>query len=531
MRILLFNWVPFDDAERRGGGVRVYEKNLIDHLVQHTDHEIIQVSSGLEHDAFDKTFRVEQVPNEYGSRVGTFRVVNSPVLAPGHHAFGAEANFDTATLGAWHEFLTSVGPLDVVQFDSLEGIPLPYLRVHEVQPQAKVSLYLHNYYAVCPQVNLWKRESQHCADYRDGHDCASCLLSEARPGEVLRAHQISRVLRRTGVQPTGLGYKLAYRSYQGLRNNRDRFRKVSRLIAGENKAGGSGERIHPTGPDVAGDLRVPEGHPGHTHAISLKPTGSTGTPATVFRERRERAVELINAEVDVVLATSHRVAAVAADRGIDPELIEVAYIGTRVADDLDRSLRRRTLATPGRLTMSYLGYMRRDKGFYFLVEALEAASDDLLGRLRLVVGAKMVDTNMQHRLEALATRMDDILYVDGYTHEELPKLLAGVDVGLVPVQWEDNLPQVAIEMVAHGLPLITSDRGGAQELSGGNPDFTFEATNAEDLHRALRGLVEGKVSLDDYWSGAMELTTMHGHLRRLLDLYRPERRTDDSAAD
>ncbi|HET9500952.1 MAG TPA: glycosyltransferase [Marmoricola sp.] len=519
MRFLLYNWVPFDDPERRGGGVRVYQKNLVDYLVHHTEHDVVAVASGLEHDIIDRSFRIEETQNEYPGRVRSFSIVNSPVMAPGQHAFGSPEVFDESTLPHWHEFLGSLGPVDIVQFDTLEGIPIPFVRVHEVLPDAHVGVYLHNYYPVCPQVNLWKREAEHCADYHDGFDCASCLLHEVRPTEVLRAHQVSRVLRRAGVSPEGVTYKLAYRVYGRLRANRERAGKLRRLVAQKVLDTPAPAHLANTNATEDMELRLPVPDPDHTLPVSLK-TGSAAAAGDKFSFRREQAAALVNREADVILATSRRVAEVAGARGLDRAKTELAYIGTRVADEVDRSRRRHELAVPGELTMAYLGYMRRDKGFYFLVDALERTQDELLSRLRLVIGAKMADPQMERRLEALSGRMRDILHINGYEHDELPSLLRGVDVGLVPVQWEDNLPQVAIEMVANGLPLVTSNRGGAQELGGTNSDFVFEATNRADFMRVLSRLADGEVSLDDYWADAVELVNMDMHYRRLTDLYR-----------
>lgn len=521
MRILLYNWVQFDDVERRGGGVRLYQKNLVDHLVHHTDHEVVVLSSGLEHDALDKSFRFERTANEYDDRDGRVRsyaTVNSPVLAPGQHAFGDPAVFDESTLPHWHEFLRTHGPFDIVQFDTVEGIPMPWLRVHEVQPEAKVGVYFHNYYPVCPQVNLWKRESQHCADYRDGADCVTCLVHDVHIKDVLRAHQISRVLRKSGVRPGGVPYTIAYKAYGRLKVNRRRARIVSEMVRSrmQNRRARATPSMAPAADDL--ELRVPTGDPAHPLPVSLKQSEPTRS-AEFYRERRERTAQLINDEADVVLATSERVGEVVAARGIDRSLIEVSYIGTKVADTVDPSRRRRELHVPGQLTFAYLGYMRADKGFLFLLDALEQAPDPLLRRLRMVVGAKMIDEQTERRLEALANRMVDLLHVNGYRHDELPHILSGVDVGLVPVQWEDNLPQVAIEMTAHGLPLVTSDRGGAQELGGHAPGFTFRATDRDDFLRTLESLADGSTPLDAFWDHAVELTSMQRHYRHLMDLY------------
>ena len=39
-KILIYNWVPFDETENKGGGVSVYTKNLIRHLIRRDDLEV-----------------------------------------------------------------------------------------------------------------------------------------------------------------------------------------------------------------------------------------------------------------------------------------------------------------------------------------------------------------------------------------------------------------------------------------------------------------------------------------------------------
>ncbi len=80
----------------------------------------------------------------------------------------------------------------------------------------------------------------------------------------------------------------------------------------------------------------------------------------------------------------------------------------------------------------------------------------------------------------MAHRFDTVTFYNGYTHAQLPRILAGVDLGVVPVLWEDNLPQVAIECVASGVPILTSNRGGAQELLN-CPALVFKAGSTGDF--------------------------------------------------
>ncbi len=80
------------------------------------------------------------------------------------------------------------------------------------------------------------------------------------------------------------------------------------------------------------------------------------------------------------------------------------------------------------------------------------------------------------------------------------------------------MPQVALEMMSHGVPLLTSDKGGAQEL-GGNADFVFPAGSRHGFAAKLARILSGKVDLADFWRDAMPLRSMEDHIAELLDLY------------
>jgi len=303
MRILFYNWVQYDDPERRGGGIRQYEHNLIDHLARHTGDEVTVLSSGLEHDAVNRQIRIEKTTNSHPGRVRSFSLINSLVPAPGQHAFGSPWLFDERRmLPVWHRFLAEQGPFDVIQFDSLEGIPFTFLRVHEQAPEARVVLYAHNYYMLCPQVNLWKRELTHCTDFRQGRDCVSCIPNLANPREVVRAHQLSRVLRAVGVVPGTRSYRRCYQLYGLLRRVKRLVHRVSQATRRPSRTpphtaairnghqGSNGQRPRPLLMSLRGSAASRLGQVPGSALRRVRPS--------VFAERRARGFELINHEVD-----------------------------------------------------------------------------------------------------------------------------------------------------------------------------------------------------------------------------------------
>ena len=163
--------------------------------------------------------------------------------------------------------------------------------------------------------------------------------------------------------------------------------------------------------------------------------------------------------------------------------------------------------------------MRRDKGFFFLLDALEALPDALLARLGLVVAARRGPPEAMARLAALKPRLAQLIHHDGYTHDTLDESLAPVDIGLVPVMWYDNLPQVAIELHARHLPLLCAALGGAPERADCEA-MTFPAGDSAAFRARIEASLAGDIDFDAYWEGAQAPVSMEEHITELLEIYR-----------
>jgi len=487
MKILFYNWVDYLDAEGRGGGVSIYQRNLMTALDDAEGVEAHFLSSGLSHDLRRGKPRWEPVRHgPLTDRARRFEIVNSGVLSPSHHSFGDPAQTDHAgTEAVFHDFISTNGPYDVVHFNNLEGLPAAVLALKERWPETRVVLSLHNYYPFCPQVNLWRQERQSCDDYAEGQHCATCLPSQHNPGMLRLSHGVSYRLKRAGVPP---GSRL--------------FNAVFRVL-----------RI------TAGVLRRTKGRaprrfrrPGQLQPVA-PPNGAP------FAARRARMVDLINRHCDDVLCVSDAVRMLAERYGLHPSLCQTSYIGTREAHEYGSTAPKVIPSAPdGTWTLGYLGYMRRDKGFYFLLQALETLPPDLAGRLRLLLAARRGDQVTMDRVTDLSAHLAEVEYANGYGHDDLDRLLARVDVGVLPVLWHDNLPQVAIEMHARHIPLLTSDLGGARELAN-CPDMVFPAGDIAAFQARIKALLDGKIDMAAYWRGARPPVSMARHVDALLRIY------------
>lgn len=489
LRILYYNWVDYLDAEKRGGGVTLYQRNIIEGLQGHAQSDITFLSSGVSYDLPARAPRWEV--QRHGAKTDTvqrYELVNSGVLAPAHHSFGDPAQVShPATRDVFFDFVARTGPYDVIHFNNLEGVPADVLDIKQQYPKTRVIVSLHNYYPVCSQVNLWVQERETCEDFQGGARCVTCLPHQNDARMLRVANGLSYRLRCAGLQPGTWAYDVAFRGVMGVGS------RALRLLR---KLRGQGKPLK--GPVLDSD--------------------TARTRAAEFAARRAAMTALINANCDRVLCVSEAVAVLAQRYGIDPALTLTSYIGTVAAQMYGQTERAPDVPANQTLTLGYLGYMRRDKGFFFLLDALEALPAEMAAQVRLVVAARAGDSATMARLARLGMHLAGVTHHDGYTHDEMDKVLNGVDVGVVPVLWHDNLPQVAIEMHARHIPLLTSDRGGACEL-GGSADMVFAAGDRAAFGARISALLAREVDFDTYWDQAMTPPQMPAHLAQLMDVY------------
>src|SRR5581483_8185464 len=89
LKILYYNWTDFEDERQRGGGVSIYQQNLIDAAKERGD-EAWFLSAGDCYSPFSHhPFLREAKARTEGVR--KFQIVNSPFVGPGREAFGQDA--------------------------------------------------------------------------------------------------------------------------------------------------------------------------------------------------------------------------------------------------------------------------------------------------------------------------------------------------------------------------------------------------------------------------------------------------------
>lgn len=476
MKILYYNWTQFDKRINEGGGVSVYQKNLIDYLVNKTDNEIYFLSSGTCYNVMKQNTYIEETHNTFGNKCRTFQIVNSKCVAPGK-AISKDIDTyleDESCYEILKQFLEEYGKFDIIHFNNIEGLSCKCLQIKKDFPNIKVIYSIHNYFLFCPQVNLFYKNTQNCTEFENGTKCYNCIRNNPSAKMCKFYYRIAGVLEKLHIDRFCIMVKDMGKRLKGRRQDEN---------------------------EIVEDTRV---------------------KCKTYNDFRNENVNNINKYVDIVLAVSDRVRKIAINMGIKEAKIYTSYIGTAFAENSINALSAKL--NDKYITIAYMGYLNKLKGASFLIDALEALPKDIAKKIKFVCYARKNDEEgkrLVSRIEMLKDKLLQVEYHDGYRHEDLKEILKEVNLGVVPVIWEDNLPQVAIEYIANGVPVLCSNLGGAQELCPMN-DFIFEANNKRDFINKLTNILNNKELLRMYFDNNIKLTTMEQHMEELLKYYETE---------
>lgn len=172
------------------------------------------------------------------------------------------------------------------------------------------------------------------------------------------------------------------------------------------------------------------------------------------------------------------------------------------------------------LRFGYIGNLLLSKGVHVLVEAFNGveANDVELKIYGDFVPYHFFPSYDEH-VKGLITN-SRIRLMGGYRHQEIARILEGIDVLVVPSIWCENSPLTIQEAFLAGIPVVTSDIGGMAELvQDGVNGLLFKVGDPQDLQRVLRRLIEHRGLVEHLREGIPVVTPMGRHAAELEALY------------
>jgi glycosyltransferase involved in cell wall biosynthesis len=216
---------------------------------------------------------------------------------------------------------------------------------------------------------------------------------------------------------------------------------------------------------VPGGLVAAAARPSLPLVISLH--GSDVYVAEKLRAAGQVA-KLVFRRAGAVTACSADLARRAIALGASPERVEVVPYGVDPdrfrPDPLMRARRRASLGISARTPLLFTaGRLVRKKGFEYLIDALARVPVDR-GLLAVIAGAGDLDDELRGRAAAAGLN-DRLRFLGNLGQDDVAAWLATADMVAVPSVRDDSgnvdgLPNIVLEALASGTPLITTAAGG-----------------------------------------------------------------------
>lgn len=563
MRIVLVNWAHLWSGASYGGGVNGYCQALALDLVRR-GHEVISLCSGV-------TYTPGPRPGEVGEPqlrrhddwlgIRIFEVINSPVLAPSLLQFAdPDGEISSPALERLvRDLFVKLEP-HVVHFHNVEGFSAGCAdaarRPEGAWTGAKTLYSLHNYHTVCPQVYLMQGHVSPCFDSGAGARCAGCIdATDPREEMLRRARRYAAEYRKEHPEaqpraappppPPSVAEELLtevkrYVKGQPLRpvapeppppapiglpgtaveSTHDARRP--RPVAAEQETRGQARSI--TAKERNGFVGRPE-DPAWRPLLNVIEPEPERIPANAYGRRRVAMVEMLN-RCDRVLAVSDFVREKFISMGVEPGQIETRPIGSRITEMVaanrelvfDPEPFSQNPARPIRLV--FLGYNNHYKGLLVLADALELLTPECLRRLSITVHAHQ-GQSAQWRFERLRPRLADLTYQYAYDYSDIPWILGGKDLVVVPSVWWDNAPQTVFEAFGCGVPVLGAELGGIPDfVKHGHNGLLFRGNDRYDLARRLAEVVRRPQTLDALRENVRPPKSIETHGGEMESIYR-----------
>jgi glycosyltransferase involved in cell wall biosynthesis len=239
---------------------------------------------------------------------------------------------------------------------------------------------------------------------------------------------------------------------------------------------------------------------------------------TGYVRRQEELRERIAARVSMVLPVSETVRTVLAGAGYPPEMLHVHRLAAPTAAALHAAVGsgRRPGRVGERLEVGFIGSLAAHKGAHLVAQAVRVAD----APIRLQVHGEIPDPENAARL----TRDDPrgLISVHGaYSADQLPAILAGIDVAVVPSLVWETAGLTVLECLAGGVPVIVSRMGGLVEgVTDGVDGLVVDGRSGDALVAALRRVALEDGLLERLQAGIRPPKTFDRYVDELEALYR-----------
>jgi len=524
LRIAILGWARLSAQASEGSGYNLSKSELARGLAM-SGHTVFYLSAGM-------TYRVRGgpriAPRERWGGVECFELINSPNLAPSAHNFRnvlteTSCPSESALVLRWLDEVRA----EVVHIHSLEGYGLDLIGAIEDSGRPVV-VTPHNYWFLCPQVDLLHQERRVCEDYDGGQRCVGCLEA-IPPRTMMRKRAWDQLIQR----------RLGPFAASVIKRVLDKAGPAARRIA--RTAVAPSPDLPPPNPDRLADPEIAWGFSieppvataaagnGHAapppdglirHDLPLekheKPVPFDAAPEDAnerllaarhhlkvlndYGRRRIAGIEALN-RASLIIPPSDFLRRLHVSMGVDEARTRWVRLGQPHFDQINRRARRSpfydvvpweasTATRP--LRFAFFGTTRPNKGLEVLAQAIPLLPREVRQRAQFSIHAYGMDFAYRKRLSLYP----EVTVRPGYDLYQLIGSWGEYDVGILPHIWLENSPLVMLEHLHAGKFVVASRLGGPVDwITPPKNGLLFQAGRPDALASCITRLVRGEVPI------------------------------------
>jgi glycosyltransferase involved in cell wall biosynthesis len=523
LTIALLGWARLSSQGREGSGYNLSKSELARGLVL-SGHTVKYLAAGMTNRLGFLSAGPPFIERreEWGG-VECFELRNSPNVAPAAFNFTNTATelaepVSTALVLGW---LRSVGA-QVVHIHSQEGYALDLIPTIEAAG-IPVVVTPHNYWFLCPQVDLLHREQSVCLDYDGGRNCVGCL-----PGKDVAKLRNTRAWGQTlehviGLYPADVVRKATYGIKPLLRRLKhghfsvrhiDPVLNPDRLNDPELALGFDSVQRDPSrGTTIV--HKPPMGKVDHpvdyarsewdTNEQVLAGADKARVSLNIYGQRRHAGVAAL-AAASLVTPPSDYLRKVHVAMGVPEEKTRWVRLGQPHFDQINRRARRSPFydASPWHagadrpLRFAFFGTVRPNKGLEVLARAIPLLDQSVRERCQFIIRAQGYEFGYRKRL----AQFPEVSVWCGYDLYQLISAAGEYDVGILSHIWLENSPLVLLENFHAGKMVVCSRLGGPidwlrdpREHPSDYNGLFFTGGAEDELAACITRLVRGDIAI------------------------------------
>ena len=365
------------------------------------------------------------------------------------------------------DFLTLIG-VEIIHIHTLMGLNKELIEAAQ-KLKIKTIFTSHDYFGICPKVNLIDLRGDICMDYDNGKRCIECNANGySNSLMILMQSKTYRKLKNSSMLKKLRAYK-------------------QKLIIKKNKNLSESEQVNEKSNSKIG-----------------KP------PADAYINLRKYYIDILN-NIDFIHYNS-TISKNAYEKYIDnvnSEILNITHANIK-----DNRIQKHSNGNEP-LKITYIGSIEKYKGLFFLLDVLERLMKNNINAWNLNVYGRSVNIKTGKFLGKVKVK-------GTYDYGELEDIFKNTDLLIVPSIWYETFGYIALEAFSYGVPVILTDLVGFKDMIVSGVTGIIIKAHRGELYNNLQTIINDREKLSYINQNIMELSSiymMDKHTEDIMKLY------------